>query len=64
MDSERAEMEQKNPTVRVDIDIPFARLVNILVKLALAAMPALIVVWFVLAITMFFFGSLSGGGWM
>jgi len=49
--SPRAPATSKQVTV-VDIDIPFGRLVSILVKVAIAAVPAAIIVaifWFFLA---------------
>ena len=35
-------------TVLTDIDIPFGRLIAIMIKLALAAIPAAIVVWVII----------------
>jgi hypothetical protein len=49
--SPRAPVTSKQVIV-VDIDIPFGRLVSILVKVAIAAVPAAIIVaifWFILA---------------
>lgn len=54
-------MEDQNKTVITDIDIPFFRLVMILVKVALAAIPAMIIVWIIMAVFMMFFSSLFGG---
>jgi hypothetical protein len=51
-----------------DIDIPFGRLVMFFVKAALAAIPATIIVWFIMAfLAMIFsaiFGFGGGRGWM
>lgn len=57
-------MEQPNKSVLVDIDIPFIRLVMIMIKFSLAAIPAMIIVWLIMAVTMVFFGGLLGGGFM
>ena len=51
-----------------DIDIPFGRLVMFFVKAALAAIPATIIVWFIMAILAMIFGAIfgfgGGRGWM
>ncbi len=60
-------MDQRSKTVLVDIDIPFFRLVVIMIKFALAAIPAMIAVWLIMALIMLFFGGMLGGGnfmWM
>lgn len=54
-------MEEKKPTVLVDIDIPFGRLVVIMIKFALAAIPAMIAVWLIMFVFMLVFGGLFGG---
>ncbi|MBD8891371.1 hypothetical protein [Roseibium litorale] len=54
-------MEEPNKSVLVDIDIPFARLVMIMIKFSLAAIPAMIVVWLIMAVIMLLFGGLFGG---
>ncbi len=60
-------MDQDNRTVVTDIDIPFFRLVAIIIKISLAAVPAMIIVWFIMALVATLFGGLIGGGnlmWM
>ena len=47
-----------------DIDIPFWRLVVILIKWALAAIPAAIVVTIIISIAMGMLSLLFGMGWM
>jgi len=54
-------MDEQNKTVLVDIDIPFGRLVMIIIKIALASIPAMIVVWAILGILMLIFGGIFGG---
>jgi hypothetical protein len=50
--------------VVTDIDIPFGRLIIILIRLALAAIPAMIVVWAILFIVMMLLGVIFGTGGM
>ena len=45
-----------------DIDIPFSRLVAFFVKSALAAIPAAIIVWFLIALTWFALAAIFGSG--
>jgi hypothetical protein len=45
-----------------DIDIPFFRLVAFFVKATLAAIPAAIIVWFVIAVFWFILASIFGPG--
>lgn len=53
------------PNVRiVDIDVPFGRLVLFFVKAGLALIPALFLIWAVLALVAFVFGGLFGIGFM
>ncbi|WP_346891385.1 hypothetical protein [uncultured Roseibium sp.] len=54
-------MDEQNKTVLVDIDIPFGRLVMIIIKIALASIPAMIVVWIILGLIMMLFGGIFGG---
>lgn len=54
-------MDEKRPAVLVDIDIPFGRLVIIMIKFALAAIPAMFAVWLILFVFMLLFGGLFGG---
>lgn len=54
-------MDEQNKTVLVDIDIPFGRLVMIIIKIALASIPAMIVVWITLGLIMALFGGIFGG---
>jgi hypothetical protein len=55
---------QQQPIVISDIDIPFGRLVAFFIKATLAAIPAVIIVWFILAGLAMLFGLLFGFGWM
>jgi hypothetical protein len=50
--------------VVTDIDIPFWRLVAILIKWALAAIPAAIVVTLIMMIAMGMLGMLFGMSWL
>ncbi len=50
--------------VITDIDIPFGRLVAILIKWALAAIPAAIIVWLIMMVIVTVIGSILGLGWM
>lgn len=53
------------PNVRiVDIDVPFGRLVLFFVKAGLALIPALFLIWAVLALVAFVFGGMFGIGFM
>ena len=45
-----------------DIDIPFGRLVMFFVKAALAAIPATIIVWFIMAFLAMIFSAIFGFG--
>ncbi|HEY1310860.1 MAG TPA: hypothetical protein VGF02_07905 [Pseudolabrys sp.] len=51
-------------TVITDIDIPFWRLVAIIIKWTLAAIPAAIIVWLIIMIIAGLIGSIFGLGWM
>ena len=50
--------------VITNVDIPFARLVAILIKWALAAIPAAIIVWLIMMVIVTVIGSILGLGWM
>jgi hypothetical protein len=50
--------------VLTDIDIPFGRLIVIIVKIALAAIPAMIIVWAIIAVIMVVLASIFGTGFM
>ena len=50
--------------VITDIDIPFWRLVVIMIKWALAAIPAAIVVTIIISVVIAMFGMLFGMGWL
>ena len=52
----------EHAVVVTDIDIPFGRLVLFFFKAGLAAIPATIAVWIVLALIMGAVGALFGGG--
>ena len=54
--------EPQHPIVIRDIDIPFTRLVAFFVKAALAAIPATIIVWLVLAALWLLLAALFGPG--
>jgi hypothetical protein len=56
--------EQPSRTVVTDIDIPFGSLVLFFVKASLAAIPAAIIVMFILAFISWIFGALFGLGHM
>jgi hypothetical protein len=51
-------------TVITDIDIPFWRLVAILIKWTFAAIPAAIIVWLIMMVVVGVIGSIFGLGWM
>ena len=51
-------------TVITDIDIPFWRLVAIIIKWTFAAIPAAIIVWLIIMIVAGVIGSIFGLGWM
>jgi len=55
---------QQQPVVVTDIDIPFGRLVAIFIKWTLAAIPAMIIVWLILAVITAFLGAIFGMGWL
>ncbi|WP_153768048.1 hypothetical protein [Labrenzia sp. CE80] len=60
-------MDQPTKIVLVDIDIPFIRLVMIMIKFALAAIPAMIAVSLIIAVLMMVLGGLTSSGnfmWM
>ena len=60
-DAKQMEKEKSQYVVVTDIDIPFTKLVGFLVKLAIAAVPAGIIVgifWMILA-AMFFGGAMK-----
>ncbi len=65
-------MDENNRYVTVaDVDIPFGRLVMLFITWTLAAIPALIVVWFALGLIIMLVMGLFGGfggvgmrGWM
>ncbi len=48
------------PTVLTDIQIPFWRLVAIFIKFFVASIPAIIVIWIILAAIMFVLASILG----
>jgi hypothetical protein len=50
-------------TVITDIDIPFGRLVAILIKWTFAAIPAAIIVWLIMMVIVGVIGSIFGLGW-
>jgi hypothetical protein len=50
-------------TVVTDIDIPFGRLVVFLLKVGLASIPAVIILWLIVWLIMIVFGMLFGFGW-
>ena len=52
--------ELQHRTVISDIDIPFSRMVAFFVKAALAAIPAAIIVWIILAAIWFLMAALFG----
>ncbi len=54
-------MQEKTKEVKITgVDIPFLNLVIFIVKIALASIPALFILWFIFAI----FGMLFGGTFM
>ena len=53
-------MAQYGTTI-TDIDIPFSRMVSIILKWMLASIPAIIVLWFVMALIMVAIAYLRGG---
>jgi hypothetical protein len=55
---------QPHPVVVIDLDIPFGRLVAIFIKWTLAAIPAMIIVWLILAVITAFLGAIFGMGWL
>ena len=54
--------EPQHPIVIRDIDIPFTRLVAFFVKAALAAIPATLIVWLVLAALWLLLAAIVGPG--
>ncbi len=52
------------PTRLVDIDVPFSRLVLFFFKSGLAIIPALFLIWAVVALIMFALGAMFGTGFM
>ena len=57
-------MDERSSTVITDIDIPFGSLVLFFVKASLAAIPAAVIVMFVLALIGWVFRFLFGIGHM
>ena len=51
-------------TVITDIDIPFWRLVAIIIKWTFAAIPAAIIVWLIMMVIAGVIGSIFGLSWM
>ena len=45
----------------VDIDIPFGRMVAIIIKWSLASIPAMIILWILFMLVAVLFGGLLGG---
>ena len=56
-------VSQEQRTIVTDVEIPFGRMVVFLIKLGLAAIPALIILWLITALLMATFGMLFGFGW-
>lgn len=56
---EHAEHEQR--VVVTDLNIPFGSLTVFLIKLALASIPALLMVWFVMMVLLMLFMTMFGG---
>jgi hypothetical protein len=54
--------EPQHRIIISDINIPFSRLVAFFVKASLAAVPAAIIVWFILALFWFILAALVGPG--
>ncbi|WP_041375403.1 hypothetical protein [Polymorphum gilvum] len=54
-------MEQNQRMIVVDVEIPFTRLVLIMIKFGLAAIPAAIIVSIIVSVIMAFIGGLFGG---
>jgi len=52
-----------NEVVIVDVDISFGNLVGLLVKLAFAVIPALLIIGFILFGIALFFGVVTGVEW-
>jgi hypothetical protein len=53
---------EPTPTTITDIDIPFARLVAIILKFMVASIPAVILFYLLFFIVAFFFMAIFGGG--
>ena len=51
-------------TVITDVDIPFWRLVTIIIKWSFASIPALIIVWLILMVIGGIFAAIFGTSWM
>lgn len=45
----------------VDIDIPFGKMVGIILKWSLASIPAMILLWAIIMIVLAIFGGILGG---
>lgn len=56
--------EQPRGITISDIDIPFGRLVMILVKIAIASIPAAIIVWIIIAVALLILTAIFGQGFM
>jgi hypothetical protein len=48
------------PSIIVDVDVPFSRLVLFFIKAGLAAIPAIIAVWVVVRVVLWGIGALAG----
>jgi len=55
-------MTPSTPTTITDIDIPFGRLVVIILKFMLASIPAVICMYVIIGIFVFLFLAIFGGG--
>lgn len=58
--TERTNIEEQKVVV-TDLKMPFGSMVVFLIKLALASIPALLIVWFVMMVLMMLFMALFGG---
>ncbi|NTU92800.1 MAG: hypothetical protein HGB29_07245 [Chlorobiaceae bacterium] len=56
---EHAQDEQR--VVVTDLNMPFGSMVVFLIKLALASIPALLIVWFVMMVLLMLFMTMFGG---
>ncbi|MEX2577783.1 MAG: hypothetical protein WD342_01895 [Verrucomicrobiales bacterium] len=52
-----------NPTTITNIDIPFGRLVAIILKVILASIPAVLLLYLILAVISFIVFAILGGVW-